>query len=715
MGMGMGIVSSLLSPTGAAAPPASGDAAEGGDHPTSQAPPTAGRAAGGPVASSIASLFSGAAIKSALSGTAAASTTLAGLTSPFSLGRGRGLPAAGARGGDAPARAVTPPPQPDDDPLLTEDACAAAAAALASSLVPPAMLDLLQGYADAPVPPPAGCITVPLPRRAVLSSLIGTATLVVRSPSAPADDAASDSDLSDHDSTATARSSPAAAVLRFARDAAATISPTPASPAALSGMAPSGADGSAATPHGVAAVLAAIEADVRQAALARSPSASAEDGKLDAGAERLVRSVVAPAVAPMGDAADVGRPKAGSGGGGGKDGDEDGDGSAPLPAAWQVGCDLDHPETCAALARWAAPLLLSILPIDSVLLLVGAALTEQKVVFVGGALSQEVVSSCVLALAAMLRPLSWVGPLLPTVPEHLNDLLHAPIPVLLGVPSLPPDFVQDESTVIVLLDRETVRIPATRAAAHPHDDDDAGDADGEQGGEVQLLPNFLALQVPDASILYSRLEPLCKPLRLGSGSGSGAAITRHRLRPCYKPTTAQVTAAAAVVEAINAHVRRLLHRVVAAGMVASGSVEAGGEDVGSAPGAASGASPVPGPSDDWNAAAVKRLPPFQACVAGWLAIAPEAEAPFWTQLLSTQVRMSEVVPRVGSPDRCVGQVQRCCADATPPSPPRARADGFLLLRHARQPAAGRGAAETAAHRPPCCRQRRRLLHDADPR
>lgn len=203
-----------------------------------------------------------------------------------------------------------------------------------------------------------------------------------------------------------------------------------------------------------------------------------------------------------------------------------------IPPSWQLGCDLDDPEAQSALCDWAAAILFSLLPVDSVLLLVGAALTEQKLIFVGGNLSQETVSACVLAMAAILRPLSWVGPFLPTLPSNLLDVVSAPIPIIVGLPQLPPHFEQDEATVVVLLDRETVRIPALRKAlgmsafsssSSDHDGGVAGASTAAKAGigsseenedeEGHLLPGFLELQLPGNSSLFHKLEPLSRILR----------------------------------------------------------------------------------------------------------------------------------------------------------------------------------------------------------
>lgn len=102
----------------------------------------------------------------------------------------------------------------------------------------------------------------------------------------------------------------------------------------------------------------------------------------------------------------------------------------PSPPRWLLGRDFSHAETWAAAVDWAAPVLFSVLPVDSVLLLVGAALTEHSIVLVGGELSHEALSCCVLALACLLQPLSWVGGDLTLTPAAAPPLrVYASLPI----------------------------------------------------------------------------------------------------------------------------------------------------------------------------------------------------------------------------------------------------------------------------------------------
>jgi hypothetical protein len=115
----------------------------------------------------------------------------------------------------------------------------------------------------------------------------------------------------------------------------------------------------------------------------------------------------------------------------------------------QYGAD----EEAVALQGWALPVLLSAFSPDCVQLLLGCLLTEMQVVIVGDGDSLGTVTACVLGLLALLRPLTWTGPVISVMPDKLEDLLqvqkatraartrspHLPRPPVTAVaPSLPP-------------------------------------------------------------------------------------------------------------------------------------------------------------------------------------------------------------------------------------------------------------------------------------
>lgn len=85
----------------------------------------------------------------------------------------------------------------------------------------------------------------------------------------------------------------------------------------------------------------------------------------------------------------------------------------------------------ASIAETCLPALIRAFSPDKLVLLLTAALTETKVVFVGQAPGR--VAACVMALTAAIAPFSWQGALMPLVPPSARDYLQAPVPALLGV------------------------------------------------------------------------------------------------------------------------------------------------------------------------------------------------------------------------------------------------------------------------------------------
>lgn len=195
-----------------------------------------------------------------------------------------------------------------------------------------------------------------------------------------------------------------------------------------------------------------------------------------------------------------------------------------------------------------------------------------------------------------------VGAFQPVLPSEMGHLLDAPTPLLVGVAHLPSDWVQDDRTVVALLDRETVRVRHAPAEVA------SGRASDSGGGALESHADVLKLQLPGNSALYSQLEPVAAVLRTGSGSGSGSTIARDlTARPCYHPTPSQRHAAALLSSAVCCYVRGLLQTVVAAARIA------GDEPSG------------------------LLYPPLPLCRAAVLAACSESEAPFWTALLDTQM------------------------------------------------------------------------------
>ena len=84
-----------------------------------------------------------------------------------------------------------------------------------------------------------------------------------------------------------------------------------------------------------------------------------------------------------------------------------------------------------ATAVWAAPPLLSWLGAECLMQTLAVLMCELQLFVVGGETGHY--SSTVLALAAFLRPVLYVYPIIPILPKQMETVLHAPVPLLIGV------------------------------------------------------------------------------------------------------------------------------------------------------------------------------------------------------------------------------------------------------------------------------------------
>jgi len=114
---------------------------------------------------------------------------------------------------------------------------------------------------------------------------------------------------------------------------------------------------------------------------------------------------------------------------------------------------------------WALPILLKHLPLDQVILAVGCALSEMKIVVLSP--DPNVVSGCLLALVHLLRPLRWAGNVVVTLPAFLNELLESPSFFFLGMERLPDDFEMTPGLVVVDPQKHEVHLhPTDIVASH---------------------------------------------------------------------------------------------------------------------------------------------------------------------------------------------------------------------------------------------------------
>lgn len=110
------------------------------------------------------------------------------------------------------------------------------------------------------------------------------------------------------------------------------------------------------------------------------------------------------------------------------------------------------------MGRWALPTLLKYVSVDHLLLILGCCLTEMRVVFVADDL--QILSACVFSLLLLLRPLSWAGPVIVTLPHTLSAYLESPVPLILGVNALPDVFTLEPGMVVVHPLCNKVRVPS---------------------------------------------------------------------------------------------------------------------------------------------------------------------------------------------------------------------------------------------------------------
>ena len=99
------------------------------------------------------------------------------------------------------------------------------------------------------------------------------------------------------------------------------------------------------------------------------------------------------------------------------------------------------------MGRWTLPTLLKFVSVDHLLLILGCMLTEMRVVVVAEDL--HILSACVFSLLILLRPLTWAGPVIVALPTSLSTYLESPVPLILGVQSLPMGFALEPGMVII--------------------------------------------------------------------------------------------------------------------------------------------------------------------------------------------------------------------------------------------------------------------------
>lgn len=85
-----------------------------------------------------------------------------------------------------------------------------------------------------------------------------------------------------------------------------------------------------------------------------------------------------------------------------------------------------------ATADWSVPILLSVVPAQQLVRVLAAVLCELQVVILSKHCAAG--AAACLGLAALARPLLWVGPLVPVLPTQLHCILEAPTPYIVATP-----------------------------------------------------------------------------------------------------------------------------------------------------------------------------------------------------------------------------------------------------------------------------------------
>jgi len=92
---------------------------------------------------------------------------------------------------------------------------------------------------------------------------------------------------------------------------------------------------------------------------------------------------------------------------------------------------LNYEEYLHAATEWSLPVLLSWMPIETIVIAVGLLLCEVKIIVLGT--EPGIVTSSVFGLLGLLRPLIWVSPIIPVLPTKYLDLVESPVPIISGI------------------------------------------------------------------------------------------------------------------------------------------------------------------------------------------------------------------------------------------------------------------------------------------
>lgn len=100
---------------------------------------------------------------------------------------------------------------------------------------------------------------------------------------------------------------------------------------------------------------------------------------------------------------------------------------------------------------WLCVPLFSSLPVEDLCWLISALVQEKSIVFISNNLG--LLTSAVLGLRALIRPLNWLSLTVPFIPENLKEIIEAPVPILAGTTYIDADTRYKYSNIVwVLLD-----------------------------------------------------------------------------------------------------------------------------------------------------------------------------------------------------------------------------------------------------------------------
>ena len=197
-------------------------------------------------------------------------------------------------------------------------------------------------------------------------------------------------------------------------------------------------------------------------------------------------------------------------------------------------------ESISATKEWALPPLFSVIPSDILVDVISELMKETQLIVLSNKLSM--LSSTVLGLVYLLKPLLWVAPMLPLLPHNLTDFFQAPVPYIVGYPgnALPSSAELQGGVGILNLDSpEGVTFRITRSAEEEEED---------------VKPRK---SLPGKKKLLELLSPAYSELNNGSrravtkGPG-GISITK--IKPIYEPSATQKSHVVSISGLVRRHV-----------------------------------------------------------------------------------------------------------------------------------------------------------------